>query len=578
MIRGICQGLYYLHGQRIIHLDLKPENVMLDARMEPKITDFGLSRCLDKGQSKMITENKPGTLRYIAPETIDLGEISFKSDVYALGVIIIELLTGIDNISLHNWDESLYEMDCPRFRRCTEIARNCTDRVECNRPTIADVISHLDELESRIPPPSSINQVVPTTTFPWFEMVDVYPIELSFPFVPKQEMHCQLAVANKTNGGAFFAVRSEYPERYHCGKLDFREYHYLRPACTVAITVYRQAVEELPLYPDKLEINVLITGLDENQTLEKLSTLSLQCTPMDVTFGVAERLGFQLHVEDLTAVVIVSEEDDRALVVDTTYTCWEEGAFHIDGMDVHPTEPWVLVVGYARDSIVSIWNWLTNEKIGEYRRSDEYSARNKVARFIPREQWAVMGNSDGSILVRMCPTLDHVTEFKAHPSNVTALEVHPTRPFLLSTSNEQVLKLWDWKHNWRCIRIFEVNVSVRYMMFNPRDANAFITAHANGIAVNRRLRNPEAITTLRMSSGHGRTMFTYIGDRHRVACIDGATVVIGDLQQTGGLQKLLHIFRATAYIISCICHPTRPILVTVSIDGFIHIWDCITYR
>ena len=62
MIRGICQGLYYLHGQRIIHLDLKPENVMLDARMEPKITDFGLSRCLDKGQSKMITENKPGTL------------------------------------------------------------------------------------------------------------------------------------------------------------------------------------------------------------------------------------------------------------------------------------------------------------------------------------------------------------------------------------------------------------------------------------------------------------------------------------------------------------------------------------
>jgi serine/threonine protein kinase len=61
MIRGICQGLQYLHDKLINHLDLKPENVMLDAHMEPKITDFGLSRCLDQGQSKIITQNICGT-------------------------------------------------------------------------------------------------------------------------------------------------------------------------------------------------------------------------------------------------------------------------------------------------------------------------------------------------------------------------------------------------------------------------------------------------------------------------------------------------------------------------------------
>jgi serine/threonine protein kinase len=61
MIRGICQGLHYLHDQHINHLDLKPENIMLDAQMEPKITDFGLSRLLDQGQSKIITENIIGT-------------------------------------------------------------------------------------------------------------------------------------------------------------------------------------------------------------------------------------------------------------------------------------------------------------------------------------------------------------------------------------------------------------------------------------------------------------------------------------------------------------------------------------
>jgi serine/threonine protein kinase len=61
MIRGICQGVHYLHGKHIYQLDLKPENVMLDTNMEPKIIDFGLSRCLDQGQSKMITQNIVGT-------------------------------------------------------------------------------------------------------------------------------------------------------------------------------------------------------------------------------------------------------------------------------------------------------------------------------------------------------------------------------------------------------------------------------------------------------------------------------------------------------------------------------------
>ncbi|VAI63784.1 unnamed protein product [Triticum turgidum subsp. durum] len=158
MIRGISQGLHFLHNKQINHLDLKPENIMLDAEMEPKITDFGLSRFLGQGQSKMITQHIVGTLRYIAPEIIDEGEISFKSDIYALGIIIIELLTGISMISLENWEESLFIVDCPRARRCTEIARNCADRNKHNRPTVREIISDLEELES-VSRRSSINQV-----------------------------------------------------------------------------------------------------------------------------------------------------------------------------------------------------------------------------------------------------------------------------------------------------------------------------------------------------------------------------------------------------------------------------------
>jgi serine/threonine protein kinase len=50
IIKGICEGLHYLHAIHILHLDLKPANILLDDNMVPKIADFGLSRCFDEKQ------------------------------------------------------------------------------------------------------------------------------------------------------------------------------------------------------------------------------------------------------------------------------------------------------------------------------------------------------------------------------------------------------------------------------------------------------------------------------------------------------------------------------------------------
>ncbi|XP_062182835.1 uncharacterized protein LOC133886939 isoform X4 [Phragmites australis] len=94
IINGICQGLHYLHKKCIYHLDLKPANVLLGAHMEPKITDFGVSRCIDEEQSMMVTENFFGTRGYVAPEFIEKKQISFKSDIFSLGVTMINILTG----------------------------------------------------------------------------------------------------------------------------------------------------------------------------------------------------------------------------------------------------------------------------------------------------------------------------------------------------------------------------------------------------------------------------------------------------------------------------------------------------
>jgi serine/threonine protein kinase len=61
IIKGICHGIYYLHKNRILHLDLKPANILLDDHMEPKIADFGLSRCLGEEQTRATTKHLSGT-------------------------------------------------------------------------------------------------------------------------------------------------------------------------------------------------------------------------------------------------------------------------------------------------------------------------------------------------------------------------------------------------------------------------------------------------------------------------------------------------------------------------------------
>jgi serine/threonine protein kinase len=61
IIKGICAGLHYLHQNCIVHLDLKPSNILLDDCMVPKIADFGLSRCFDENQSHAITSKLVGS-------------------------------------------------------------------------------------------------------------------------------------------------------------------------------------------------------------------------------------------------------------------------------------------------------------------------------------------------------------------------------------------------------------------------------------------------------------------------------------------------------------------------------------
>jgi hypothetical protein len=97
---GVAKGLAYLHHeclQWILHCDVKPENILLDADLQPKITDFGLVKLLsrDAFTSRSVLSRVRGTRGYIAPEwALDLP-ITAKADVYSFGVVLLELLKGL---------------------------------------------------------------------------------------------------------------------------------------------------------------------------------------------------------------------------------------------------------------------------------------------------------------------------------------------------------------------------------------------------------------------------------------------------------------------------------------------------
>ncbi|XP_070037522.1 G-type lectin S-receptor-like serine/threonine-protein kinase SD2-5 [Nicotiana tomentosiformis] len=131
IISDIAKGLAYLHedcSHKIIHLDIKPQNILLDQYFNAKISDFGLSKLIEKDKSKVLTRMR-GTPGYLAPEWLS-SVITEKVDVYAFGIVLLEILCGRKNLDWSQADEEDVHL-LSVFRRKVE-QQQLTDMVDKN--------------------------------------------------------------------------------------------------------------------------------------------------------------------------------------------------------------------------------------------------------------------------------------------------------------------------------------------------------------------------------------------------------------------------------------------------------------
>ncbi|KAK7261414.1 hypothetical protein RIF29_27724 [Crotalaria pallida] len=174
---GAARGLEYLHDKMnppVIYRDLKCSNILLEEGYHAKLSDFGLAKVGPSGDKTHVSTRVMGTYGYCAPDYAMTGQLTFKSDIYSFGVVLLELITGrkaIDHTksgkeqNLVAWARPLFR-DRKRFAQMVDpllrgrfpvrglyqalaIAAMCVQEQPNMRPVIADVVTALNYLSSQ---------------------------------------------------------------------------------------------------------------------------------------------------------------------------------------------------------------------------------------------------------------------------------------------------------------------------------------------------------------------------------------------------------------------------------------------
>lgn len=581
IILAICEALHFLHtelNRPISHLPLTPENILLNKNMVPKLSDIGLSDLFD-GLSPEGTEYDPEINRYKAPEYINRYTISFQSDIYSLGLLIMDIATGEkDNsharqtmdsshfVNVHRkWTDeyiaSKYtslDVTCiGQLKVCLQIAVWCVQDKRKDRPSIREIVNALNNpyLGTTLNKPG----VTPILS------LSVQPRRLSFPLVPTRLTSRLLCLTNNKDELIAFRLVTDNPGRYHtemplCGVVP--------PKRTYTINmIVRKQTKQLPWNSDEFLTLMCITAPEKE--LKSLDTGSIAVLFENADHEVQEMM---LPVvcdppEGTTSDQIVASQNCRVVMsVDLHPT--SQNYRQVLSMDVHPKEPWILTTNQR--GTLCIWNYQKKETVNSF----EVSPGEPVysAKFIERKHWLITGDGDGYIHVYNYDTMEEVRNFKAHENNIMSLALHPTSPFVLSASDDHLIKLWDWDKSWEYMQTFRGHYNrVTQVMFHPLYSKNFASASLDG-----------RVKIWNFDSGNCTDTFDEHPDGllclHYFAYERNYHLVVGSSDSVAKVwypeaELCVGTLEGHTNCITSLCwQPKHEVIVTGSLDGTIQIW------
>ncbi|KAM0828139.1 hypothetical protein ACQ4PT_067744 [Festuca glaucescens] len=399
IIKGTCEGLRYLHMKHIVHLDVRPGNILLDESMMPKIKNFGMREDVEHDKYG-VPKIKNGSIGYMAPEFIHHQVITYQSDIYSLGCLILEIMTGVKDYKMElarccackelvneAWRERLQktvkgrlvEGYCQQVKKCLEIALKCMEPDPRKRLSMPDIIDMLSDTETFIQKLALVHS----------KLLDIQPLELCFiPFTssslePRKKKNmvssssCSLQLHNKGDDSVAFMLVANNHRRYLtkkplCGIVP--------PRCAYTLTLTIMPNKQKPPQPSSdngdffMLYSVMLGGYDLLdvdkdhitiqygnffKTKETASGDEVQKVKLNVICDQPPAISAGTSSSAFPCAGVTRQPTRPTVEIITT-----PDAQQVSSIDVHPTEPWIMtrnLVGSLR-----VWNYQTMTTLNSF--------------------------------------------------------------------------------------------------------------------------------------------------------------------------------------------------------------------